>query len=77
MNELTSGQQPVEPSEAVRLAEAAARAAEAEAQKAKAEAEKAKNTATEKWEGLGCIVLIIAIAVVVIFGMLIKAGVFG
>lgn len=76
MNESTPDTQSTEPSEAVRLAEAAARAAEAEAEKAKAETERVKATSTEKWEGLGCIVFIIAIALVVIFGILAKAGVF-
>lgn len=85
MNEPTIDQQSVEPSEAVRLAEAAARAAEAEARKVEAEADKAEAEAqkaqaeasnSNKWDGLGCIIFVIAAAIVIIIGMLAKAGVF-
>lgn len=65
-----------EVSEAVLLAEAAARTAEAEAEKARAEADKVRADSTNKWEGLGCIVLIAAIALVMVIGALAKAGVF-
>ena len=76
MDELTTGQQPGEPSEAVRLAEAAARTAEAEAEKVKAQAGAEASSILSKWEAITVISVVLLIVIAVVMGKLINAGVF-